>query len=224
MNHITLFDNKERTLEGPADYNADIYSYYNDSVRPDVGYVRDQLESWFAIYPKDEKEELKSRVKATFNPAIFELFIFALFTEMGYSLEIHPAIANTAKRPDYLAKRGNELFYIEVKFMTMLSQNEQSLERRKNAVLDAINKIDASNFLLKLEDISFKDNSQPNGKYIIRYFNKEIANYSPEDYTERLLQHGFDGMPEIIYEDDKIKITTKLLPKPLYTGEQIPAQ
>lgn len=214
-----LFDKKERTLQGPADYNADIYAYYNDSARLDVGCVRDQLEIWFAKYPQNEKEELKSRVKATFNPAIFELFIFALFTELGYSLEIHPEIPETTKRPDYFAKKGNDVFYIEVKFMTMLSQNEQSLERRKNAVLDAINKIDASNFLLKLEDISFKDSSQPSGKDIIRYFNREIANYSPDDYTERLLQHGFDGMPEIIYEDDKIKITTKLLPKsPLHRG------
>lgn len=216
---ITLFDKKERTLQGPADYNTDIYSYYNDSARPDVGHVRDQLESWFAKYPQDEKEELKSRVKATFNSAIFELFIFALFTELGYSLKIHPVIAGTTKRPDYLAKKGNDLFYIEVKFMTMLSQNEQSLERRKNAVLDAIDKIDASNFLLKLEDISFKDNSQPSGKEIIRHFNKEISAYAPDDYTERLLLHGFDGMPEVIYEDDKIKISTKLLPKsPLHRG------
>jgi len=182
--YMFLFDKKERTLQGPADYNADIYGYYNDSARPDVGYVRDQLETWFAKYPQNEKEELKSRVKATFNPAIFELFIFALFTELGYLLEIHPEIPGTTKRPDYLAKKGNDLFYIEVKFMTMFSQNEQSLERRKNAVLDAINKIDASNFLLKLEDISFKDNSQPSGKDIIRYFNKKIATYtySPDDY------------------------------------------
>lgn len=217
--YMFLFDKKERTLQGPADYNADIYAYYNDSARLDVGCVRDQLEIWFAKYPQNEKGELKSRVKATFHPAIFELFIFALFTELGYSLEIHPEIPGTTKRPDYFAKKGNDVFYIEVKFMTMLSQNEQSLERRKNAVLDAINKVDASNFLLKLEDIAFKDSSQPSGKDIIRYFNREIANYSPDDYTERLLQHGFDGMPEIIYEDDKIKITTKLLPKsPLHRG------
>lgn len=217
--YMFLFDKKERTLQGPSDYNADIYTYYNDSDRLDVGHVRDQLEAWFAKYPKNEKEELKSRIKVTFNPAIFELFIFALFTELGFSLEIHPEIPGTTKRPDYLAKKGNYQFYIEVKFMTMLSKNDQSLERRKNAVLDAINKIDASNFLLKLEHISFKDNSQPSGKDIIRYFNKEIASYSPDDYTERLLQHGFDGMPEIIYEDDKIKLSTKLLPKsPLHRG------
>lgn len=216
---MLLFDKKERTLQGPADYNADIYAYYNDSARADIDHVRAQLEFWFANYPENEKEELKSRVKATFNPAIFELFIFALFTELGYSLEIHPEIPGTAKRPDYLARRDNDLFYIEVKCMTMLSQSDQALERRKNAVLDAINKIDASNFLLKLEEISFLDHSQPSGKEIIRFFNKKIATYNPDAYTEHLMQYGFDGMPEIIYEDDKVKIKTKLLPKsPLHRG------
>lgn len=216
---MLLFDKKARTLHGPADYNADIYTYYNDSARADIDQVRTQLESWFVNYPENEKEELKSRVKATFNPAIFELFIFTLFTELGYLLEIHPEIPGTTKRPDYLAKKGNDQFYIEVKFMTMLSQSEQALERRKNAVLDAINKIDASNFLLKLEEIFFLDNSQPSGKEIIRFFNKKIATYSPDDYTEGLMQRGFEGMPELIYEDDKIKIKTKLLPKsPLHRG------
>lgn len=216
---MQLFDKKERTLQGPANYNADIYAYYNDSARADIGHVRAQLESWFANYPENEKEELKSRVKATFNPAIFELFIFALFMELGFSLEIHPEIAGTTKRPDYLARRDSDLFYIEVKYMTMLSQSEQALERRKNAVLDAINKIDASNFLLKLEEISFLDNSQPSGKEIIRFFNKKLATYNPDDFTEHLMQYGFDGMPEIIYEDDKVKIKTKLLPKsPLLRG------
>ncbi len=214
-----LFDQKERTLQGPADYNANIFVYYNDSARLDVGHVRDQIESWFAKYPEGEKEELKSRFKTTFLPAFFELFIFALFTELGYSLEVHPEIPDTPKHPDYLAKKGDDFFYIEVKFMTMLSQNEQSLERRKNAVLDAINKIDASIFLLKLEEITFKDNSQPSGKDIIRFFNKEIAAYHPDDYTEYLTQYGFGRMPEIIYEDDKIKVITKLLPKsPLHRG------
>lgn len=75
--------------------------------------------------------------------------------------------------------------------------------------------MDASNFLLKLEDISFKDNSKPSGKDIIRYFNEKIA----DNYTKRLVKHDFDNIPEIIYEDDKIKISTKLLSKsPLDRG------
>lgn len=216
---MLLFDEKDRTLQGPADYNADTYTYYNDSARIDMTCVRNQIETWFALYPEHEKEELKSRFKATFNFAFYELFVFTLFTKLGYSLEVHPEIEGTTKRPDYFAKNEKHGFYIEVKCLTMLTQNEQSLERRKNAVLDAINKIDASNFLLKLEEISFKESSQPSGKEIIRFFNAHISSYNPDDYTEKLMKHGFDGMPEVIYEDDKVLIKTKLLPKsPAHRG------
>ncbi len=58
MNTITLFDNKERNLESPADYNADIYKYYNDSSRPEVNNLRRLLEGWFSEYPDEEKLEV----------------------------------------------------------------------------------------------------------------------------------------------------------------------
>lgn len=219
MKKILLFDEKERILEGPADYNADVYTYYNDSVRLDVGNIRNRLESWFSQYPEEEKEELKSRFKTTFNPAFYELYIFVLFSQLGYTLEIHPEVLGTTKRPDYIARKSGNFFYIEVKHMTMLSQTEQSLERRKNALLDAINKVDASNFLLKLEEITFKDNSQPSGKIIIRYFNQVVSSYDPDHYTELLMKHGFQGMLMIEYEDEKVKIKTQLLPKsPIHRG------
>ncbi|WP_343745330.1 hypothetical protein [Chitinophaga sp.] len=213
MKKILLFDEKERILEGPADYNADIYTYYNDSARLDVGNVRSRLESWFSQYPEEEKEELKSRFKATFDPAFYELYIFVLFSQLGYTLEIHPEVPGTTKRPDYMARKNGAFIYIEVKYMTMRSQTEQSLERRKNVLLDAINKVNASNFLLKLEEVTFKDNSQPSGKLIIRYFNQVMSSYDPDNYAELLMEQGFQAMPMIEYEDEKVKIRTRLIPQ-----------
>lgn len=208
-----LFDTKERTFQGPASYNADLYTYYNNSARKEITCIRNLIEQWFEKYPDHDKDDLKSRFKAAFDGSFFELFVFTLYSEMGYTLEVHPEIKGTLKRPDYLAKRDDEFFYIEVKFLTMLSQTEQALERKKNEVLDAINKVDATNFLLKLEEITFKDNSQPSGKNIIRFLNQQVNLHSPDDYTEKLLLNGFDGMPEITYDDDRVTIKTKLLPK-----------
>lgn len=219
MNESSLFENKERTLKGPAKYNADIYQYYNDSARADMGVVRQLLEEWFSQYPDDEKQDLKSRFQASFNAAFYELYIYILFTKLGFSLTIHPEIPDTLKRPDYLATKDGKLLYIEVKHMTMLSQDEQSLERKKNTLLDSLDKIDASNFLLKLDEIVFKNNSQPSGKMIVRYFNEIVSSHDPDVYTDLLTQHGFQAMPKIVYDDDKVKIQLQLLPKsPLHRG------
>jgi hypothetical protein len=118
MNSTILFDDKIRSLEGPADYNADIFTYYNESARPEMDNVRKLLESWFSEYPDKEKQELKSRFKATFNPTFYELYIYMLFKRLGYSLAIHPEVPGTQKRPDYLATRDGQSLYIEVKHMT----------------------------------------------------------------------------------------------------------
>lgn len=67
MNNITLFNDKIRVVDGPMDYNGDIYRYYNDSSRPEIANVRKLLEDWFALYPDEEKQDLKSRFKATFD-------------------------------------------------------------------------------------------------------------------------------------------------------------
>ena len=103
--------------------------------------------------------------------------------------------------------------------MTMLSQDEQSLDRRKNTLLDSLNKVDASNFLLKLDTIIFKDNSQPSGKSIIRFFNDVVARHNPDEYTDLLTYNGFENMPKIVYDDDKVTIDMQLLPKsPIHRG------
>ena len=68
---MLLFEQKIRTLQGPAEYNADLYTYYNDSARDDIDCIRNLIESWFENYPDSEKEDLKARFKAAFNPTFF---------------------------------------------------------------------------------------------------------------------------------------------------------
>lgn len=220
MKSISLFDDKVRTLEGPADNNiTDIFKYYNDSARPEVDNVRILLESWFSQYPDEEKQDLKSRFKASFDPTFYELFIYILFKRLGYCLTIHPELPNTRRHPDYLAKRGDEILYIEVKHMTMHSTSTQSLERRKNTVLASINKVNSSNFLLNLKSVIFKNDSQPSGKRIIYFFNQEISKYDADLYTSSLRQNRLRKMPKITYNDEKVTIEVQLLPKlPEYRG------
>jgi hypothetical protein len=95
MNDMSLFEKKERTLDGPAKYNVDTYQYYNDSARQDMEVIRQLLEKWFSHYPDDEKQDLKTRFQASFDAAFYELYIYTLFTKLGFSLSIHPDIPGT---------------------------------------------------------------------------------------------------------------------------------
>ncbi len=175
--------------------------------------IRKLLEDWFAIYPESEKLDLKRRFKAAFDHAFFELYIFGLFTNLGYTLNVHPEILGTAKRPDFLAEKGATRAYIEVKHIMMKSQKEQALERKKNALLDSIDKVDASNFLIVLREIVFKSDVQPSGRNVIRFLNKVISQLDPDIYGQQLLENGPNGSQKIVYEDNDVKIGLWLMPK-----------
>jgi hypothetical protein len=211
---IRLFEEMERTLEGSATYSANSYDYYCRSNRSEIVQVYEQLEKWFAAYPENQKVELKGRFRYEFQPAFFELYIYTLFTAMGYNLEVHPAMQNKSTKPDYLAKKGEEKFYIEVKFITLLSQDEQNAERKMNTVMDALNKVDSSNFWLDLEEITLKSDKQPSGKSIIRFFNREIQKINPDAYQLMRDETDIEDMDLIIYDGDDIRIASRLVPKP----------
>jgi len=95
----------------------------------------------------------------------------------------------------------------------MRSQSEKAQKNRENVLLDGMNKIDASNFLLILETISFKGLSQPSNKLIVDFFNEAISKIDPDRYQQELESVGFAGMLPITYEDDKVKISLTLFPK-----------
>jgi hypothetical protein len=210
---IRLFDDKERLKAGPALHNGDTYTAYNDSADPDMTLLRDLLSNWFDLYPDSEKADLKALFKVKLHHAFFELFIYRLFTALGYQLTVHPDLPGTDKHPDFLAVKGEQRFYLEAKFMDMQSREEQAKERRQNALLDALNTVDARNFLLCIQTITFKDGSQPNGKKIIRFFNEQLAGHEPEVYRAELEATGFTHMPAVIFDDEQVTIKVKLMPK-----------
>lgn len=209
---ITIFDIKNRTDKRPSKHNEDTYTYYNENGRKGINDIRMLLEQWFVNYPDEEKAELKARFQASFNSAFFELFIYAYFTSLGYKLDIHPILTNSTKRPDYLATNEDEAFYIEVKYISTKSEQIAALERKQNTVYEALDKIDATKFMLQLDEIVFKSISQPNGKLIISHFNKIISSINIEEYEELLTDNDIQKIPIQCYEDDNVKVCLRLIP------------
>lgn len=208
---MTLFDEKHRTLEGAASHCSDPYTYYNDSNRKEISNFRNLIESWFFHYPDKDKGDLKAQFKTDFYPSLFELYIYTLFRALGFELEIHPKIPNTEKHPDFLARQGENFFYIEVKYMKMKSSSEEGIERIKRTIYDTLDKTDASNFLLKLYEIQIKGTGQPSVKKIAAFFDQILKSTDPDLYT--VLLNSIGELPPIVYEDEKVKIIAHLIPK-----------
>jgi len=210
---MKLFENKNRTHIAPALHNENSFDYYDHSARKDVAAVRDVLNQWFENFPEEEKNELKSRFKKTFSSAFYELFIFSLFKSQGFEIIIHPEVPNSSKRPDFLLKKGHIEFYLEAKEARDKTIEQEAQQNRINQIYDSLNKIETPNFLLRIEKLILKSESQPAIKKIIPSIEKELKEICPDKVTKDLERLGYDSSPRIYREDDNFKLTISLIPK-----------
>lgn len=208
-----LFDEKKRVDLDPSHHNENTFDYYDRSARKDVSNVRQLLNKWFLSYPVNEQNELKSRFRKTFSSAFYELFIYQLFRQQGFEIEIHPEIPNSNKRPDFLLKKGSAELYLEAKEARDKSEDEEALEKRINQVYDSLNKIKSPNFLLKIEELVLKSTKQPSTKKAIEKIETEVANYDPDALAEQLIKFGLENGAKIEYENDDLKLLVSLIPK-----------
>jgi hypothetical protein len=213
MIDMPLFDDKERTEIRPSKGNENSFDYFNNSGRLDIITIREIMENWFRIYPDSEKNEIRKRFKADFSPAFYELGMYSYFKNMNYDIAIHPTVPNTSKRPDFLISNNTNEFYVEIKEIRMTSDADKLKERRLNTLIDSMNLIDNTYFMLCIESINFKTGHQPSGKKVIKHFDNLIKSFDPDLYRKVLEKDGFRKMPMLEYEDEDVRIRIKLMPK-----------
>lgn len=207
-----LFDNIERIYDGPCNQNENRYDYYNRSARSDVSIIRLKLGEWFELYPESEKRELKGRIKDDFESVFYELFLFKLFVNLGFNIEIHPILPDSSKKPDFLISKEGLEIYVEAKVVNDMSREQRSANNVINHFYDSIGKIDSKGFLLQIEKLLLKSKKQPRTKDIIKFFQEEIDKLNPDVVHQEVNQFGMDKMPTIEFFDDDIEITVKTWP------------
>lgn len=208
----SLFDQIERDFHGSSNHNENSYDYYNRSARKDITIIRDLLEKWFSSYPENEKFELKKRFQKDFDPAFYELFLYSLFKKLGFEVIIHPDLASTYKKPDFMIKKGKLEAYIEAKVVNDKSATEQAFERKINELYDHIDKIICPGFLLQIDTLNVKTTRQPSARKIIDHIQREISKFHPDKITQEITQNGFEAIPKIEYENNDIHIIVKPIP------------
>lgn len=209
---MQLFDNIEREYLGPADHNEPPYHFYQRSARKDIKIIRDTLNDWFQDYPDSEKAEFRNSFKDHFYDCFFELFLFRLFRQLGFEIEIHPEIPNSSKRPDFLITKEDLEIYIEAKSVYDKSKEEEALERKINQFYDNFSKIKLDGFMLSLNTFDLKSHRQPSSKAAIKYFEEKINQLDPDKLTEDANLNGTESLPSFEFENEDLHIIVKILP------------
>lgn len=209
----TLFENKERADDKPANHLDNTYDFYDRSISKQIAQVRDTLNSWFDHYPESEKTELKRRFQTSFSSPFFELFLHEFFRRQGFTLEPHPILPNSTKRPDFLVCGHGIEFYLEAKESTDKSESESSVENRINHLYDQINKTNTPNFFFRINDLRLKSSNQPSGKKIIKFIESQLPRFNPDEVLKLLQEKGLENLEPITYEDNDLKLVISLIPK-----------
>ncbi len=196
---MLLFEDKERTDTRPSRYIDNKYDFYDRNNQSHISNVRDILNNWFSKYPLHEQTELKSRFKKDFESALYELYLFNLFIQLGFDITIHPTLPNTTKHPDFLLSKNEIQICVEAKIITGKTKEEKAKEQIKSMLYDLINDYSISNFYFGIDDgdIIFKTCKQPSAKLIISFLENEINNYNYSAPEE---------LYKTVYDDDNIII------------------
>ena len=199
---MRLFDESERTHDGPADPGESFHAYINRSVRPEAAQARDLCNLWFADYandaPKDELGRFLQNFRSKDNnhhyAAWFELLTHQILVRLGFDVTIHPDLRGTDKHPDFKASSNGCHVLVEA---TVVAP-EKDVFAPSNYERDAQEKftqLEIANFTIRIVRVDGTLKRHLTNKKIKRQFGRLVADYDPDDVQRRFEQYGSDGLP-----------------------------
>ena len=134
---LRLFDDFKRTDDGSIAPGETFAAMLNHSPAPHFVQARKLLEQWFRDYVRDATEHETKRFRGEFESknsskhpgAVFELLVHQILARSRFSVSMHPNVAGTSKRPDFVANSNGSRVLVEAAVVAPDS-NPRSLPRR----------------------------------------------------------------------------------------------
>ncbi len=212
-----LFEEKERNYNGPETYIEGDYEYLDRSARSESFKVREFLNHWITQLPEDEAREVIARIKSgdkkNFESATFELILFSIMSKLGCSLQIHPDLGNgSTKHPDFLITTPEgDKFYLEAVLASEYSAAELAAEKRKNVVLESIERLESPNFFLGIKAEGNPD-SPPRGRALRGELFEWLESLDPDIVAKEVEEKGFEKIPTMVWRHDNWDIKFEAIP------------
>lgn len=195
----SLFSRKERNIDRPSGFAESPYTYLDDSSSESAGKVRDLLDRWFSVYPKDFQPALINRFKSgEFSSAFFELYLFGVFTSVG--IPIVPLHDPEKPTPDFLVLPStSDEFYLEATIAADEHNLNSGRERIKQELYDYLNShIKMNGFFIHLHILEstdrypqFKQISEDIEKWLMNLENEGSENLSSDLNHEIFTNNGW---------------------------------
>jgi hypothetical protein len=108
---MSLFEkNLEMIGTRPKLRTESTYSYYARSERASMTQIRRHIDAWFEELATDGKLDVLKRFRSSVGKehqaAFFEIYLYRLFTRLGFGLRPHPDLRKNASHPDFLVVKN----------------------------------------------------------------------------------------------------------------------
>jgi hypothetical protein len=214
---MPVFDDIERNELGPRPYAQPDFIYLNRSARPGVEAIRAAFEDWFLRYPKEDRAELRARLRSEDNyqhrSAFFELFLHEMLLRLGCNVQVHPQIVGTPRRPDfYLQSLVAPPCYLEAILASDETREESAANARMNQLYDALNRLNSPDFYIGMT-LRGAPATPPSARHIRAFLTHHLAQLNFAEVADLFRDGGFPALPRWPYEHDGWDVEFFPLPK-----------
>jgi hypothetical protein len=215
---MQIFDDMVRTDPAPKQHLESSAYFLNRVHTPYFEAIRQLVEDWFARLDPNAQADVRGRLQdgddQNFCSAFWELYLHESLLRSGYTVTCHPALPGTDRRPDFLAERADQTFYLEA--TTCLPKTRgmtAAAENRRSQVYDAIQTIDSPNFFLWVE-VELIGETSPPTRALCRKLEYWLSTLDPDAIGRNLEAHSSrDELPTYIWEDHGWRIKFQSIAK-----------
>lgn len=214
---MKLFDARERTDFGTANYAESVFGYLNRTARYEFNRIRNEIDDWFSHYPEPGQAELRARfrsdVEVQHQAAFFELYIHELLVKLNCEVVLHPRLPGIPKSVDFFVRpQIGERFYLEATVAARESSTESAARARMDVVYDVLDRVIVSpDFFLALK-VKGAPNTPPNSRQLASFVQKHITGLDPDE-IQRLYDISLDAVPRWHYKHDGWELEFRPVPK-----------
>ncbi len=132
-----------------------LLEWLNRSSQPHAQQILGALDEWFTMYPPEHRKDIRGRLDSRDDTqhyaASFELFLYALFSRLGFSVTVHPDVAGTSRHPDFrLEVAGGDYFFVEA---CVVEDPDAARDVLIGDLAACINEVESPEFEVLVEEI-----------------------------------------------------------------------
>jgi hypothetical protein len=200
----TIFDPAAASESGDKKRSESIFLDLSSSSRPGSEASRKLIEEMFARFPADHQNDLRARFRSEGNSAFAcafqELTLHELLLRQNCTLELHPKLSATCKRPDFRVRQADESeFLLEATTVTALATGPL-LNPRANRIREFLDHHELDDLLIGIDELSVGKLDLPL-KHIKLHVRRTLADID-------LRKNGSTALPPLETQDGwRIRLT-----------------